>query len=146
MIGVAMNKDEALKMAIEALEQAEKQLIDYWNADIKRGYYIEEMDDTPILLCKDTIESCKEALNIANCDLKQPAQEPVATVRSYNGLVGFHANQKQINILKDKHEHPLYLHPHQWQGLTDDEILAIPVGSRLSTARAIEQALKEKNT
>ena len=32
-----------------------------------------------------------------------------------------------------------------WQGLTVDEILAIPVGSRLSTARAVEQALKEKN-
>jgi hypothetical protein len=80
-----MNKDEALKMAIEALEQAEKQLKEYWNADIKRGYDIEEMDDTPILLCKDTINACKEAL-ASNCEaLEQPAQEVKDTIFSnYN--------------------------------------------------------------
>jgi len=42
-------------------------------------------------------------------------------------------------------------HPHQWQGLTDDDItkavLEIPVTfpSIFGIARAIEQALKEKN-
>jgi molybdopterin converting factor small subunit len=53
---------EALKMAIEALEQAKEQLGKYWDEDINRGYDIEEMDDSPILLCGDTINVCKEAL------------------------------------------------------------------------------------
>jgi hypothetical protein len=81
-----MNKDEALKMAIEALEHAE--LV----------FYITKDDGSKVSIYAETINACKEAL-------EQPA----------------------------------------WQGLTVDEILAIPVGSRLSTARAIEQALKEKN-
>lgn len=89
------------------------------------------------------IQACKEAL-------AQTAQEPVATVRSYNGLVGFHANQKQINILKDKHEHPLYLHPApSWQGLSDDDVrrLQFEYGKSLDDYYvAIEQALKDKNT
>jgi hypothetical protein len=57
-----MNTQEALKMAIEALEQAKEQLEKYWDEDINRGYDIEEMDDSPILLCEDTINACKEAL------------------------------------------------------------------------------------
>jgi hypothetical protein len=41
---------------------------------------------------------------------------------------------------------PVYLHPHQWQGLTDDEISQLFVGhTAIDFARAIEQALKEKN-
>ena len=74
-----MTKDEALKMAIEVMNNYN----DGWTPDEMVG----------------AIKACKEAL-------EQPA----------------------------------------WQGLTEDEILAIPVGSRLSTARAIEQELKEKNT
>jgi hypothetical protein len=62
-------KDEALKMAIEALIQAHKQLGEYWDADIKRGYYIEEMDDSPMLSCRDALQACKKAL-------EQPAPRP----------------------------------------------------------------------
>ena len=42
----------------------------------------------------------------------------------------------------------LYTHPHQWQGLTDDEITNIGIScqSLHQVARAIEQALKDKNT
>ena len=119
-----MSKDEALKMAIEALEQAEKQLIDYWNADIKRGYYIEEMDDTPILLCKDTIESCKEALNIANCDLKQPEQEPYAWATEWED------GEWSISHSPNMGKQSIPLYPH----------------STLDSTPAIEQALKDKNT
>ena len=50
---------------------------------------------------------------------------------------------------------PVYLHPKEWVGLTDEEIDAITskvigfnscVGWEEDYARAIEQALKEKNT
>ena len=50
---------------------------------------------------------------------------------------------------------PLYTHSHQWQGLTDDEIDSAwsgitkygisGVDFTIRFARAIEQALKEKN-
>jgi hypothetical protein len=58
----AVTTANALKMAIKALEQAKEQLEKYWDEDINRGYDIEEMDDSPILLCEDTINACKEAL------------------------------------------------------------------------------------
>lgn len=47
---------------------------------------------------------------------------------------------------------PLYTAPHQWQGLTEDEILrvCVPLGfaqlSPIEVARAIEAELKRKNT
>jgi hypothetical protein len=127
-----MTKDEALKMVIENLELQE----------------FNTVNATLISYCKEALATNKES------SLVQPAQEPVATVRSYNGLVGFHANQKQINILKDKHEHPLYLHPHQWQGLTDDEVDDFMFQSCdaengysiTDLIRLVEQTLKEKNT
>ena len=62
-----------------------------------------------------------EALEIANCDLKQPAQEPV-----WQGLT-----EKEILIICAKIEN---IEP---QYITKKEI---------QFARAIEQALKEKNT
>ena len=75
------------------------------------------------------IAYCKEALATnKDSSLVQPAQNLKLIEDNGNGI-------KTYEILPT----------HQWQGLTDDEILAIPVGSRLSTARAIEQALKEKN-
>jgi hypothetical protein len=71
---------------------------------------------------------------------KQPAQEPVSlgdfdNMSKAECVDYIEYLRKEIDLLRFK----------EWQGLTDDEILAIPVGSRLSTARAIEQALKEKN-
>jgi len=48
----------------------------------------------------------------------------------------------------------LYTHPHQWQGLTDDEIIDMyfqaninpqPHGFIIDFIRAIEQALRNKN-
>jgi hypothetical protein len=114
-----MTKDEALKMAIEAMEEAREQL-----------------GGLPQL--EKLIQDCKEAL-------EQPAQEPKS--------VGF--IRDLISIDKDGIETykvtPVYTHPHQWQGLTDDEIQAIriktfdAVATNYEVYRAIEQALKEKN-
>jgi len=43
-------------------------------------------------------------------------------------------------------KYPIYTHPHQWQRLTDDEISHLFVGhTAIDFARAIEQALKDKN-
>jgi hypothetical protein len=61
--------------------------------------------------------------------LEQPAQEPVTLI---------------------KHENGNYSPKHQWQGLTDDEIAYVVNDTKNlfkleDFARAIEQALKEKN-
>jgi len=164
-----MTKDEALKMAIDALEQAEKQLKKYWNADIKRGYDIEEMDDTPILLCKDTINACKEAL-------EQPAQEPVAWMYENHNIKKYQEHRDASLVLQYGYQEiPLYPHstldstPAHQDGtspseardkefvtLTDDEIhnvadtidnieYACEYINVIDFACAIEQELKTKN-
>jgi hypothetical protein len=104
----------------------------------------------PIL---DAINACKEALEVANCDLKQPAQEPMAYFDHLSGL------QILGNIPEEGAY--LYVHPHKWQGLTDNEIYDIIDNVFSKSAiekngvktcsvhegfRAIEQALKDKNT
>lgn len=117
--------EAALKMAIEAMS------------------CISQSRGDPLL---KAINACKEAL-------EQPAEEPVAWMNDAGDVIPNFVREdwegrnwevaKGFNI-------PLYTHPHQWQGLTDDEIDAIketidygcyPV----SFARAIEQSLKEKN-
>jgi hypothetical protein len=125
-----MSKDEALKMAIKVIENL--------NYDAF-GYFSDECANN------EAIKACKEAL-------EQPAQEPKS--------VGF--IRDLISIDKDGIETykvtPVYTHPQQWQGLTDDEIeklgldLSNPAGEFVGLsdwkifARAIEQSLKEKNT
>ena len=147
-----MNKQtEALKTAIEALEDANNVVFQEWSIE---GEY------------NDAIQACKEAL-------EQPAQEQVAcnsepvafidvnwainyTEHGVNNCYEptFNPNGK-VNV-GDK----LYTHPApSWQGLSDFEIGEIYDGAwmkykgtekaayHLTTgfARAIEQALRSKN-
>jgi len=147
-----MTKDEALKMAIEAFERWE----DTYKAD-----------------CTEVINACKEALEqptVAELNneylrdtnvigLEQPAQEPLT--RAQQVIL---ANNKalepvawlengNVNWAKYPNDQSkpiqLYTHPHQWQGLTDDEIDKIikeKDGVFGAVVRAVEQALKDKNT
>jgi len=115
-----MTKDKALKMAIEA------------------------------------INACKEAL-------EQPAQEPVKLEEAlkhcdgkdcecfayYQGECTCDADWTPEEVVKLRYQLN-NTHPHQWQGLTDDEIVKlhhnwITNSDTMYFARAIEQALKEKN-
>jgi septation ring formation regulator EzrA len=92
-----MNKQtqEALKMAIEALEQAKEQLEKYWDEDINRGYDIEEMDDSPILLCGDTINVCKEALEQPDNMVAVPADKLEKMQKELKRL------RKKVQAVKD---------------------------------------------
>lgn len=119
-----MNKNEALKMAEEAL------------------------DEYPVMTGKlrVALQACKEAL-------EQPAQEPV---EKYMQPIKPLVTAPSITI-SNTTSHPAS----SWQGLSDDEILKFvssveeikpQYGMMLSNewnildfARAIEQALKEKN-
>jgi hypothetical protein len=83
--------------------------------------------------------------------LEQPSQEPYRCYWVEKGKG--HCERNNRMGLPDS-----YTHPHQWQGLTDDEILDLEqkytdllVGGGTmfhfeEFARAIEQALKDKNS
>jgi hypothetical protein len=96
-------------------------------------------------LCNEALNACKEAL-------EQPAKEPVAWIKQWENMFGKH---KDIVFIKTDEYSPLYTHPHQWQGLTDDEILKassyidmlgnIDDDDVIKFACAIEAKLKEKN-
>jgi hypothetical protein len=159
-----MTKDEALKMAIETMENTKL-------GDAAYGL-------APSIILDDTINACKEALEqpegkeffergkeIAQWADK-PAQEdvPILFPRWDTGEPIEMRNPKQPANLKLVEDNgngiKTYeiLPTHQWQGLTDKEIQKIL--SKISDdkypwkdgmlghliARAIEQALKEKNT
>jgi hypothetical protein len=51
-------------------------------------------------------------------------------------------------VCKEHEAIPLYTHPHQWQVITKQEIIQADNASNdlHAFARAIEQALKDKNT
>ena len=92
---------------------------------------------------KDAVlKACKEAL-------KQPAQEPALELVN---------SQVVKSNIPANYTGNLYTHPHQWQGLTDDEINEILVNHDLNNVEMagnhidvvllmnnVEQALKEKN-
>jgi hypothetical protein len=83
--------------------------------------------------------------------LAQPAQEPVAWM-SPDRKSSLEFSRK--DTVYGSHTIPLYTHPNQWQGLSDDEqsnIFKNQLGHDCSCDPhyfylAIEQALKEKNT
>jgi hypothetical protein len=132
-----MNKktQEALKMAIGKL-------------------VLEKMtsgNDVPVSRC--TITNV-EIHALSKEALEQPAQEAVAYMYKefpQSVLILYPPQEIPKNAI------PLYTNPHQWQGLTDDEIdnvadtidnieYACEYINVIDFARAIEQALKEKNT
>ncbi|CAB4129388.1 hypothetical protein UFOVP118_28 [uncultured Caudovirales phage] len=200
---MVMTKDEALKMAIEAMEDASSNST-YWEADMsheeflrriqackealeqptqepeyvyvnpvtKDMYYLTKAEQS----AQDFFERGKEIAKWAdkqneqpaqepayqvgeivnpygsNIKIKQPAQEPVAWM-----AMGLHTSWLafQKEAVKDAKEIiPLYTHPApSWQGLSFDEINQAcldlfdtsAMQGDLDFARAIEQALREKN-
>jgi hypothetical protein len=163
-----MTKNEALKMAIEALEQyigvvQHKVNAETWG-DIEDG-------GKPAI---KAIQACKEAL-------EQPAQEPVALLEAISDLehrqwikwaqsiidsepISDARKQRWLAMMVDYKDLPdniqeydrewarkvmaLYPHPApSWQGLSDDERYLNEGRSpeEIEYARAIEQALKDKN-
>jgi hypothetical protein len=82
--------------------------------------------------------------------LEQPAQEHVAWIDHMDGIKTVVWKERDYPAIGTK----LYTYPHQWQGLTDDEIDKIYFKTfdtwssqvDVDYGRAIEQALKDKNT
>ena len=114
-----MDKDEALKMAIEAMK---------W-LRMRSPIIYEELEAE---------KACKEAL-------AQPAQEPVAwmTVDYDAGFKEIKVWQEPIS----NRSIPLYTHPApSWQGLTSEEIRSLDLDNDvISVIFQTEKLLKEKN-
>ena len=131
-----MTKDEALKLALEALEKYAR---DFGSNDL-------------------TVK----AMYVVRQALAQPEQEPVAWI--YKGEKSFDGNKysdeyeltasKQVALWKDKNAKPLYTTPQQRKPLSDEEAQQTfakhncTISTHLAgiLARAIEAKLKEKNT
>ncbi len=177
-----MTKDEALKMAIEAMEDAYSNST-YWEAAMSQEEFLKRLHACKEALKQPLTRDWKETIDerIAKDDafkqaLEQPAQEPVACPYpcGWNNLLAittkkgaylvthFDADNRmpysywqEISSMVDtartmvKWAMQLKTHPApSWQGLSDDEIEEIIVGKNgtyFNFARAIEQALKEKN-
>ena len=135
-----MNKDEALKMAIEEIQDLMQHIKDRQPDMLFTG------SEYVINACKEALATNKES------SLVQPAQEPVAWTDEYKTYLEWDKESLCDKAVCKEHEAiALYTQPHQWQGLTDDEIQAIriktfdAVATNYEAYRAIEQALKEKN-
>jgi hypothetical protein len=123
-----MTKDEALKMAIKALEDS--------------------------LTRQDVaINACKEALEqptVAELNDEYLRDTYVDGLDEMQGITQQEYYQEPVAWLSTNIKANEVIKTHQWQGLTDDEINKIKndyeLEQRTFYARAIEAKLKEKNT
>jgi hypothetical protein len=134
-----MNKDEAIHKALKVLNCLNNDRV-YETAWVKGA-----------------INACEEAL-------EQPAEPRLVSYAPDGSTCTLNIDGEEVYFNREqlaqepvaliKHENGNYSPKHQWQGLTDDEMekimhyLNMPVkfsGDIKSFARAIEQALKEKN-
>ena len=139
-----MTKDEALKLALNALLWANIEIND-WRYD---GYGYKPEDQPQIM---EAITAIKQALA-----QPAPVQEPVAWIEhewSGSGLRHLHFERREQSVRDEVMNPiwtPLYTTPpaaqRQWVGLTFAEICECEDEYLHKFARAIEAKLKEKNT
>jgi hypothetical protein len=111
-------------------------------------------------------DECLAAATALKAALEQPEQEPVAWLKEWNSVGNARTGMRRVDLTPESETWlanmfptitPLYTHPprREWRGLTEEEINAVfPSHLRgdykdlipYSFARAIEAALKEKNT
>jgi hypothetical protein len=144
-----MTKDEALKLALEALEGVLDDAPKVLDASIAGGLY-------EVVQCRDAITAIKEALANDALERKaenarelgldyEPEQKPVAWMCADESLIN-KGYARFSHVCMGDWKIPVYTTPPQRKPLTDKEIGAIledinAFGTRLYTfARAIEAA------
>ena len=105
-----MTKDEALKLALEALED----IGDEWGFTSQRT----------VPKRKEAITAIKEAL-MSGTDGAQPEQEPVAWLNEEKKIIYWHNTHETDDYHGFKRTTPLYTTPPQRKPLTDEEIQTI---------------------
>ena len=125
-----MTKDEALRLALEALEGVLDDSPKVLDASISGGLY-------EVVQCRDAITAIKAAL--------EAKDEPVAIFKAdldggYVDLLAFQGQPLSDNTL-------LYTIPPQrtWVGLTDEEIVQMGLSNYVKVVRETEAKLKQKN-
>jgi len=119
-----MTKDEALRLALEALENS-------WTEPNNEQYEIE----------KNAITAIKEAL--------ETKDEPVAWGMGKDGVILDVICPAEHEREEGEYNIPLYTHPKEWVWLTDKEVDECLQGLPTQTidvyARRIETKIKDKN-
>ena len=156
-----VTKDEALKMAIEGLLE----LHSFVNEELETAYRCNTNQAVKLNAKLDgvekSIQACKEALEQPSIQIPmglsreekrefiishapQPAQEPYKFIHPYYG------NLTEMLPTKKEPIAPSWQTNKEFVLLSDDEIEEVLMNyegwGRIDFARAIEQALKEKNT
>ena len=160
--GILNKQTEALKMAIEALQNVyfENEQLSFvdnaesnWKQRQKALKACKEALEQPV--CIKCGKPTQQGECFYGCRQEQPAQEPVAWMDKNKKAVYYH--KQGINFYIEN-AIPLYTHPApSWQKLSDEEITECNRKAIANTdwgldkltfdfARIIEQALKEKNT
>jgi hypothetical protein len=157
---------EALKMAIEAFELEEST---WWShTKMSKAYNAckealeQPAQEKELIAIIESLQKHIKELKFEGATIEQPAQEPVAWLWLQHGKPRsafiYHPSVDADGYWKEKgfSYKPLYTHPNQWQGLTDDEVLKIYMDNNeiesyndadvIKLYRDFEQALKEKNT
>ena len=149
-----MTKDEALKLALEALETP-------WNApyvngcDLALDKKVKAITAIKEALANEALEKMAENARELGLDY-EPEQEPVAWIwekeDGYTSIETHSLDDEDMKNVGVKSIKPLYAKP-QFIGLTDDEILSISADCASSHqhtdihfARAIEAKLRSKNS
>lgn len=155
-----MTKDEAIHKALKVLNCLNNDRV-YETAWVKGA----------INACKEALEQPAQTYIVNNTAgtqfqlHEQPAQEPVYAI-VYDGHIQCDMDTGLLEIYNSKEEAEdntfigaeikaidIYTHPHQWQGLTDDEIWEVKgfydymtPEEYIAAVRNVEAKIKEKNT
>jgi hypothetical protein len=118
-----MNKNETLRLALEALQNS-----------------LTEPNNEQYEIEKNAITAIKEAL--------ETKDEPVAWGMEKDGVILDVICPTEHEREEGEYTIPLYTHPKDWVGLTDEEIEQIYMDTMnfQKMARALEAKLKDKNT
>ena len=108
-----MTKDEALKLALEALEEA-ADAIDSWGSYASGYFQVKHDLESDISKAKSAITAIKEAL-------AQPEQEPVAWMCADESLIN-KGYARFSHVCMGDWKIPVYTNPPQRKPLTDEEV------------------------
>ena len=129
-----MNKDEALRLALRAME--------YADACLKKQLTTKTKHEHAQDMLMEAITAIKEAL--------ETKDKPVAWGMEKDGVILDVICPAEHDLEEGEYTIPLYTHPKEWVGLTDKEVDECLQGLPTQTidvyARRIETKIKDKNT